>query len=181
MMQHAKFVVKKISSKKLLLTSELSFEIFIKTGSIIELIAALQEIPFQYYMILFPSYPSCKKDPLIIKVYDKTTSLDKMKIDTRTYSEYFKKNKYDPVVSFFSKRGNTKLIVPRILDGYDSETYKNISTFSRMADVEQQIALWKKVFSELDTGSGEQYINTHGLGVGWLHVRIDKKMPKWGT
>ncbi|RHZ35659.1 DUF6940 family protein [endosymbiont GvMRE of Glomus versiforme] len=56
--------------------------------------------------------------------------------------------------------------------------YKNISQFTKSAPEEQQQALWKlvaeKLSEELSKDNAPRWLNTHGLGVYYFHVRIDE-------
>jgi ribosomal protein L18E len=146
-----------------------------KRNDIIDLINVLKNIPFEYYMIRSPL--SIQKGKLSFNVIDKTKQLSKMKIDTKTYKKYFKTDK--DVAVFMNLTNDTILIVPKILKSkkINKNIYLNISTFSRNAPLEQQINLWKEVFKQLKKchkNKKDCYLNTHGLGIGWLHIRIDE-------
>ncbi|CAG8805806.1 20175_t:CDS:2, partial [Racocetra persica] len=72
------------------------------------------------------------------------------------------------------------LIVPMPHHNLD---YKNLSNFTKNAPKEQQIKFWQEVANKLseslETGTPRpRWLSTHGLGVPYLHVRIDNK-PKY--
>ncbi|MEG7978505.1 MAG: hypothetical protein NY202_00880 [Mollicutes bacterium UO1] len=57
--------------------------------------------------------------------------------------------------------------------------YKNISQFTKNAPDEQQQALWKEVADKLaeeleKNVDAPRWLNSEGIGVKYLHVRIDK-------
>ena len=77
------------------------------------------------------------------------------------------------VISFPSLSKNVNLVVP--CKKSNNTKYTSLSTFSRTAPITQQIALWKKVGKKLKNGD---WLSTSGLGVSWLHIRIEK-IPKY--
>ena len=143
--------------------------------NIIKFINILQNIPFEYYVLQTP----CLKNNLDKNfefVIKNKLELKKIKLNTTVYKKYFKQN--ENVASFLNLTGDTTLIVPKMLPGVNKNSYLNISTFSKYAPMDQQILVWKKVFKELKKCKHSCFLNTHGLGYGWLHIRIDEK-PKY--
>ena len=57
-----------------------------------------------------------------------------------------------------------------------------ISTFARLAPNDQQQQLWAMVGATLERQLGAQpvWLNTSGLGIYWLHIRLDSS-PKYYT
>lgn len=148
-----------------------------KKNDMLYLVDKLKHIPFKYYMIRAPL--SIKTGKFRFNVIDKTKKLSKMKQDTKTYKKYFKNRK--DVAVFMNLTNDAKLIVPKYLKNISRRTYLNISTFSRNAPIKQQIHLWEEVFKQLKKchkNNKDCYLNTHGLGIGWLHIRIDE-VPKY--
>lgn len=141
---------------------------------ILNFIQLLQDIPFATYQLQSPSIHKPIKN-FYMNVYE-SPGLQKMKLDTKTYKEYFKKNQ--DIAVFCNLTNDTLLIVPKILPKTDKNIYKNISIYSRNAPLKQQVKLWKTVGKELDKCKGGCYLNTHGYGIGWLHIRIDQT-PKY--
>lgn len=84
------------------------------------------------------------------------------------------------VVSFKNLGGDAALVVPSPLDAFTS--YPHLASFVREAPEEQIHKFWKEVsktyLSEL--GTAPKWLSTSGLGVYWLHVRIDSR-PKYYT
>jgi hypothetical protein len=84
------------------------------------------------------------------------------------------------IVSFANLGGDAYLVVPRPLDGGDA--YAHLAAFARGGAVEQVDALWVRVARAIDRWttdrSGPLWVSTSGLGVPWLHVRLDAA-PKY--
>ena len=107
----------------------------------------------------------------------KTENFSKRSIDTQAFSERIHSTS---LVECFDNLGrNAKLIVPTLK--LDKEVYKQFGSFINGASVEQVNAFFAAVGSELETelANGKQiWLNTAGLGVIWLHARLDTR-PKY--
>lgn len=81
--------------------------------------------------------------------------------------------------NFPNKKKDAILIIPGAKKDID---YKNISQFTINAPQEQQQKLWQEVANrlskELEKNEAPKWLSTHGLGVHYLHVRIDNH-PKY--
>ena len=86
------------------------------------------------------------------------------------YSKYFIEDK---IVSFPNLKMDATLISPSPID--TNSDYAHLANFVRTAPLNQILAFWKKVGKEYELAINEDYLwlSTHGLGVSWLHVRID--------
>ncbi len=84
------------------------------------------------------------------------------------------------VVAFPNLGGDALLVAPRQIAGLQS--YGHIAAFVRSAPAAQQHALFQILAGAIDdvlrTHDGRIWISTSGLGVAWLHVRIDS-YPKY--
>ena len=93
--------------------------------------------------------------------------------DSETFKKYFKEGK--EVVCFPSYDPGTRLIVP--CPTSNKTDYNNIATFVKTASNDQLDAVWKEYSKEitklLKKSNKKYWINTHGKGVAWLHLRID--------
>lgn len=96
--------------------------------------------------------------------------------DDKTFSKYFDGNKN--AISFSNLGGDSRLIVP--VEISDSTNYSHIAKFVRNALEEQMIAFWNLVGEEFSKAidNKTKWLSTSGLGVHWLHVRIDL-IPKY--
>lgn len=94
-------------------------------------------------------------------------------------------------VSFDNLRGDAHLVVPceneeavRRSDAPGAlDMYAHLAVFVRSCTDEQAAALWSAVGTAVDSalrsrGSAPTWVSTHGLGVSWLHVRLDTQ-PKY--
>ena len=91
------------------------------------------------------------------------------------------KTKFKPefsVVSFPNLRGDAELVVPSPLP--NNTQYVHLAKFVRTASNNQILAFWRRVVEVYKSKIGDQpkWLSTSGLGVHWLHVRIDSR-PKY--
>ena len=84
------------------------------------------------------------------------------------------------VAVFPNLGGDALLIAPRRMS--DADCYGHIAAFLRIAPREQQHELFRVLALEtgkrLATSSGRFWVSTSGLGVPWVHVRLDS-FPKY--
>lgn len=96
--------------------------------------------------------------------------------DAQTFSQYFDKNKN--VVTFPNLAKDAELIAP--CPKKKNSSYTHIGSFVREANEDQIDDLWRITGSETlkSIGSKPRWLSTSGLGVFWLHIRIDT-IPKY--
>ncbi len=100
-----------------------------------------------------------------------------------TFQDYFPSapstNGVNNGVVTFPNLGNDALLVVPCPNGPDS-AYSHIAAFTRTAPEPQQQALWQRVGETLARHLSEQpvWLSTAGLGVYWLHIRLDS-IPKY--
>lgn len=92
------------------------------------------------------------------------------------------------VVSFNNLAGDAKLVVPCYKTNYNINSYSHLQRFMRSASKRQILNLFSAVSEtamavlnarkKLDNKNQNLWISTSGLGVYWLHVRLDSK-PKY--
>lgn len=106
----------------------------------------------------------------------KSFSIDKLIANEANFKEYFTSD--DPVVSFSNLRGDAHLIVPAPIDSQTN--YAHLAAFLRTGTQTQVMAFWKRVGQEYAQLIGEKkkWLSTAGMGVHWLHVRVDSR-PKY--
>ena len=82
------------------------------------------------------------------------------------------------IVVFPSLGKDAFLVVPCPLES--PSVYAHIASFTREAPVHQQHALWQKVGETMARrlDARPTWLSTSGLGVFWLHVRLDSR-PKY--
>ncbi|WNE41256.1 MAG: hypothetical protein mread185_000713 [Mycoplasmataceae bacterium] len=117
----------------------------------------------------------------------KSESLSKIKQNSDPFNAYlidmicYEKQ----VISFPNLDKDEILVIPHKKWSQDLKEfldYKNLSQFTKNAPEEQQQDFWKEVADNLSqelekNPDTPRWLNTHGLGVGYLHVRIDER-PK---
>lgn len=102
--------------------------------------------------------------------------LMKLNSNRRPFEAYFSEDA--TVVSFNNLRGDAQLVVPSPISDEDHYTY--LARFVRNAPENQVTAFFKRVGKEYASHICEarRWLSTAGLGVYWLHVRIDSR-PKY--
>ena len=88
--------------------------------------------------------------------------------DPVPYREYLEKNSGKLTAVFKNLSGEVLLIIP-------TKPYASISQFARQGSDREWLALFNKANMCLKKG---EYLSTHGHGVAWLHLRIEK-FPKY--
>lgn len=103
-------------------------------------------------------------------------TLPNITADTSSFKEHFKEEK--DVLSFPNLGGDAQLIVPNQIS--NSSNYTHLARFVRNAPLNQVVNFWRKVGEEYERliGNETKWLSTAGLGVYWLHVRIDSR-PKY--
>ena len=103
-------------------------------------------------------------------------TLSNVKADELSFKDYFEKGK--DVICFPNLRGDAHLVVPTPVN--QVEVYNHLANFVRKASKKQVMKFWQKVGLEYEKLIGENliWLSTAGLGVYWLHVRIDSR-PKY--
>lgn len=96
--------------------------------------------------------------------------------DPHTFGQYFQSDK--PAVCFPNLGGDAQLIAP--CPRKTPDCYTHLASFVREADSQQQEALWRMAAQTMHHAINEQprWLSTNGLGVSWLHLRIDRQ-PKY--
>lgn len=84
---------------------------------------------------------------------------------------------YESVCCFKNLQGDATLIVPC---PEETKLYPHLAAFTRTASTQQADAFWKLTAETMMSLLGDQpiWISTAGLGVDWLHLRIDSR-PKY--
>lgn len=104
------------------------------------------------------------------------TYLSRCSPDQQTFRQYFDAN--EEAVSFPNLGGDARLIAPCPLRS--PNYYTHIGAFVRNAPDTQLDALWRITGEQMLNAIGKypRWLSTNGLGVSWLHVRIDRR-PKY--
>lgn len=106
----------------------------------------------------------------------KSPGLLNSKEDLKPFEKYF--DNYKSTTVFKNLSGDATLVVPCPLN-HQTE-YTHLASFIRTASKSQIIEFWKTVGIATQQLIQEQdlWLSTAGLGVSWLHVRLDNS-PKY--
>ncbi len=79
----------------------------------------------------------------------------------------------------FANLGNDAFLIAPCPQA-SASVYPHLAAFARGASMEQQHALWEQVGEAIVTRLNERklWVSTAGLGVYWVHVRLDS-YPKY--
>jgi len=86
----------------------------------------------------------------------------------------------DDVVAFANLGGDARLVAP--CPRAAPEAYPHLAAFARLAPGDQQQAFWRALADEASRSLSDRplWLSTCGLGVAWLHARLDT-WPKYYT
>jgi hypothetical protein len=105
--------------------------------------------------------------------------LARQRADPNPFAAQFRAAADGQVIVFGNLGGDADLVVPR--DRIAGADYAHLASFLRSAPADQVRALWRHVALAarpwLEQGR-KCWISTSGLGVSWLHVRVDAR-PKY--
>ena len=104
--------------------------------------------------------------------------LDNLSQDSTDFDEYLANPNNEYCTSFYNLSKTTRLIIPTKLNG---SNYKSLKEFIENAPHIQQQYFWKQVSIEaynMLKQHSKIWISTHGLGVPYLHVRVEVS-PKY--
>lgn len=104
-------------------------------------------------------------------------SLHETQADRAAFETHLSGASADGVVAFPNLSGDANLVVP---NGDNESPYGHLSDFLRHARPDQLRSLWRVVASELlaKIDVDPVWLSTAGMGVPWLHIRIDSR-PKY--
>jgi len=138
--------------------------------------ASLREVSFDAYCWECPPVTSESSARAFECVFVSSPLLAGMPPDSSPFAEHFGPD--CSVVTFESLGKDALLVAP--CPGKLGENFADLSRFVATASDEHKSALWKAVGAALETrlGASPTWLSTAGLGVSWLHVRLDTR-PKY--
>ncbi|MCB0628624.1 MAG: hypothetical protein R2824_12180 [Saprospiraceae bacterium] len=106
-----------------------------------------------------------------------STTLARVQANSRPFHNWFTD---EPVVVFPNIGGDATLVVPT--PKVSKNTYTHLAQFVRHAPEEQIDRFWQEVGRTYHKNLSNQklWLSTSGLGVYWLHIRLDSR-PKYYT
>ncbi|HAA11645.1 MAG TPA: hypothetical protein DCE41_08075 [Cytophagales bacterium] len=136
----------------------------------------LKESPFEgfFWEVVPVTTTSLYRDFEFVLV--QSNKLPKIEANPDSFQEHF--NQAASVVTFPNLGGDAQLVVPSALGS--REYYGHLGAFLRNAPREQIDLLWRTVGQEYQKRIQEKpvWLSTAGLGVPWLHIRVDSR-PKY--
>ena len=139
--------------------------------------ALLHDAPFEAYFWETPALTEANRPFEFVLV--NSTSLAHTQADPKAFENQFaaQETKED-VIAFSNLGGDAILVVPRPIAPVSA--YAHLAAFVRHAPDAQKHALWQTVGAAMARRIGVQpvWLSTAGLGVSWLHIRLDSR-PKY--
>jgi uncharacterized protein DUF6940 len=107
-----------------------------------------------------------------------SSSLARLHADPQPFEDQFARQSSADVITFPNLGGDALLIVPTPIAAH--EVYPHLAAFLRGAPKRQIQALWKAAAQSVRETLGREprWLSTAGLGVSWLHLRLDTR-PKY--
>lgn len=142
--------------------------------------ASLAEVKFQAYFWETPPVWENALDQIFECVVVDSPALVSVRADQRPFREHFARANSALISTFPNLGKNATLVVPIPRQG--PLAYPHLAAFLRRAAIDQQLALWQAVAAALQARISAKpvWVSTSGLGVHWLHVRLDDR-PKYYT
>jgi Family of unknown function (DUF6940) len=101
--------------------------------------------------------------------------------DPHAFESYFASDgARDHIVTFANLGKDATLVVP--LPMQPDSSYAHLAAFMRTAPQEQTHALWRTVGDAMQRRISQKpvWLSTAGMGVSWLHVRLDDRPKYYG-
>jgi hypothetical protein len=138
--------------------------------------ASLRDVPFDAYCWECPAVTSENSAREFECVFVSSPLLAAMPPDSSPFAGYFRPA--CSVVTFDSLGKDALLVAP--CPGKQGENFAHLSSFVATASEEYKSAFWMAVGEALEkrVGARPTWLSTAGLGVSWLHVRLDTR-PKY--
>jgi hypothetical protein len=101
-------------------------------------------------------------------------------VDETAFAEHFVKARGKDVVVFSNLGGDAVMVVP--CPAGPASAYGHLASFVRHAPREQVHRLWQAVGRAMQERLSDEpvWLSTAGMGVAWLHVRLDSRPKYYG-
>ncbi len=141
-------------------------------------ITLLADAPYAAYFWETPPVTTGTLDRPFEYVLVDSPALAGMAPDPRPFASHLDRARDDDVLAFPNLGADALLVVP--CPRAPHEAYPHLAAFVRNAPGSQQHALWRAVGQAMArrVGGEPTWLSTAGLGVAWLHVRLDER-PKY--
>lgn len=137
--------------------------------------SAIANCPFPAVFFELPPITQDRLQRPFEFVLVESNSLVNIKANPSAFAEHLTQD--TKVVAFHNLGGDARLIVPCPAG---MAKYGHLKAFLGTASLVQVRAFWEKVAEEYEAAIGDapKWLSTAGLGVSWLHLRIDSR-PKY--
>ena len=138
--------------------------------------ASLHEVPFESYCWECPPATAQCLTPPFECVFVSSPLLAELPPDPEPFAEHFRP---DLSVATFESLGKDALLVAPCPAGQGAN-FAHLASFLDSATDAQKSDLWQAVGDAVESriGARPTWLSTAGLGVAWLHVRLDTR-PKY--
>ena len=142
-------------------------------------VALLAECEFSAYFWETPAINKCTIDRPFEFILADSPKLATVSPNPNSFKQYFKSTSEE--VATFLNLGNDALLVVPCPRG-EITAYPHLAEFVRQAPSSQLHLLWQTVGKAIALHLQEKpiWVSTSGLGVHWLHIRLDSR-PKYYT
>ena len=151
-------------------------------GFIATLSEALRDSTFPAVFWEHPPFSAATANSQYEFVLNPATQLESTPADPATFAEKLRLD--HEVATFPNLRGDAMLVAPVQQAGIEEATYAHLKTFLQHAPANQQRALFAAIGEAMQMHAKRSeepvWLSTSGLGVAWLHVRLDVR-PKYYT
>lgn len=133
-------------------------------------------VPFGAYCWECPPVTGATRGSPFECVFVASPALARMRPEPEAFAKHFRADSV--VVTFANLGGDALLVAP--CPGPPGSDYSHLGSFTASAPPASQDALWQAVGEAMQRQIGDRpvWLSTAGLGVGWLHVRLDDR-PKY--
>lgn len=139
----------------------------------------LKDAPYDGYFWEAPPITKSELNRPYEFVLVNSSTLPSISPNRNAFSEYFEnKSQSESIVSFMNLGKDARLVVPCPIDEFLD--YPHLASFIRNAPMEQIHEFWKCVGYHMERHVSDKHtwLSTAGLGVYWLHIRLDSR-PKY--
>jgi hypothetical protein len=140
-------------------------------------IGVLADAPFDAYFWETPPVTRAGQDRGFEFILADSPTLAAMPADSTAFAEHF--TVAEDIAGFWNLGHDAYLIAPAHPDPHP---YPHLAAFARTAPMPIQHQFWRAVGDAVSDHISERplWLSTSGLGIAWLHVRLDAR-PKYYT
>ena len=160
-----------------LLSNSSFIDLLIRSGEFRQFfVRLLTEVKMGGYFWEIKPVSSQSLDEAFEFVLIQSSVFDDLRPNGRPFIQHFRTKQ--EAVSFQNLGKNARLVVPTPMS--IDTNYSHLANFVRKAPAHQIDKLWQLVGQEFKKEINEEprWLSTHGLGVRWVHIRIDSR-PKY--